>query len=117
MTTATLARPTFVPVPGVPGTATTWALDLPNAYGETRAAAITRAERAVADLADLNGCHGYCADHAEDARAALRDVRDGRTDSLSLDGIADESWTIRADSAETSASYAEDEHDTFCLRD
>lgn len=114
--TATATRPTFLPMPGVPGTATTWALDLRNAYGETRAAAITRAERALADLADSIGdCHGYCEGDREDAAYALRDLTAGDVYEFSLDGAAVETWTIRADSAEAAAARAEDEHETFCL--
>jgi hypothetical protein len=100
------------------GTPTTWALDHPNTYGETRQEAIERAQRYVAEMDDTVGtCEGGCSADADDARAALADVERGDVSQFSLDGIADESWTSRADSAESAASYAEDEHETFCLRD
>lgn len=100
------------------GTPTTWALDLPNVYGETRADALARAERAVADMADAVAECGaeFCRDHTTDARADVESIREGSTATFSLDGINDVSWTARADIVESAVSYAETEHSTFCER-
>lgn len=99
--TATLTTPADV-----------WPMYEANVYGETRDAAITRANEAVACAgATVAACEegDYCQGLQDlaDARAALTLIARGDRDAFSLDGIANESWTIRADMAAEAASRAE----------
>jgi hypothetical protein len=100
------------------GTPTTWALNLPNVYGETRADALARAERAVANMYDgVADCGGeFCRDYVAEARADVESIREGGVETFSLDGRDEVSWTARADIVESAVGYAETEHATFCER-
>lgn len=103
---------------GAEGYRDIWPLDEVNVYGETRAKALARAERAVAAARkEVSECEGSCTHAYAEAIRARDDVKAGRVYDLSLDGVNLESWTIRADLAESSASEAINEHDNYCTQE